>query len=503
METPRKRSRVSSYEDPSLGLDELRARNDLKLKSAFESIFQKYSQDFSGVGDEVDLETGEIVVNNGHLLGMRDEVDIGYDKDDETDELGDDLLSGLEQGELRGLYMEKSLDLRYEEQEQHIRNAGSKAVQPIMDGNDSLIGDVEGEDLLAWKETNTEAVVDEQLGSEPRYPRRSFGSIGSSAHHVSLNTTSLGSTRSNVDPAVSHSGVNYLDPYDTVVEPAWRATPLSIRSSGSVSRAVSTRSPYKNAIGRQRSSSPAGGSLWATGKTPGRPRKHSHGTRLPKLISNFGALVAGPPRGGLERTPNWLPTPSRSREALNPPALDTELDLNSDIACDVVDIKQKPLERLLVTPTKKSPARKAFKQLNPGLVQPSPQHSNNADTIVPRFSSPIQPEPNSSHRLSKGKRSVRQSKSSNAKEYSAKLDPKVIPLTPSRSWRLPGKSTKLRGAVSLTSMLGCDSDEDELCRPEKTVGSPNVGPVTTSLSSARKCGTPGFKCTRSICLRCA
>ena len=502
METPRKRRRGSSYEDSSLELDELRARNDLKLKSTFESIFEKYSQDFSGVGDEIDFETGEIVVNNGHLLGMRDEVDIGYDKDDETDELGDGRLSGLEQEELPDLYVEKSLDLQYEEQEQHTRNAGSKAVQPIMDDNDSLIGNIEGEDLLPWKKTNTEVVVDQQIDNEPRYSRRSFGSMSSSVHHVPPNATSLSSTRSNGDLVVSQSGANYLDTYDTLVKPAWRAPPLSIRSSGGVPRAVSTRFPYIKAISRQRSLSPAGGSLWASSKTSGRPRKHSHGTRLPKLVSNFGALVAGPPRGGLERTPKCLSTPSRSREALCSPALDTELDLNSDIACDVVDIKEEPLERLLVTPTKKSPARRAFEQSIPGLVQPCPPHSVNADTIIPRFSSPIQPEPNSSHRLSKRKSSVRQSKSSNAKTYSAKLKEKVIPLTPSRSRCLPGKSTKPPVAVSLLSMLGYDSDEDELSRPQKTVGNPKIGPVTTSLSTTRKCGTPGFKCTRSVCLRC-
>ncbi|KAI9763629.1 MAG: hypothetical protein M1835_007765, partial [Candelina submexicana] len=45
--------------------------------STFESIFEKYSKDFSTVGDEIDLETGEIVINNGHLRKMRDEQDAG------------------------------------------------------------------------------------------------------------------------------------------------------------------------------------------------------------------------------------------------------------------------------------------------------------------------------------------------------------------------------------------------------------------------------------------
>lgn len=54
-----------------------RARNNMHLKSLFESIFEKYGRDFSDVGDEIDLRTGEIVVNKGHILGMQDEGDIG------------------------------------------------------------------------------------------------------------------------------------------------------------------------------------------------------------------------------------------------------------------------------------------------------------------------------------------------------------------------------------------------------------------------------------------
>ncbi len=63
--------------DPDDDLFKARTENDFRLKSTFESIFEKYSKDFSTVGDEIDLETGEIVVNNGHLRKMRDEQDAG------------------------------------------------------------------------------------------------------------------------------------------------------------------------------------------------------------------------------------------------------------------------------------------------------------------------------------------------------------------------------------------------------------------------------------------
>ena len=82
MEPRKKRPRISHATeqgdlDTDLDLQESRARNDLRLKSTFENIFRKYEHDFTGIGDEVDLQTGEIVVNNGHIMDMRNEHDIG------------------------------------------------------------------------------------------------------------------------------------------------------------------------------------------------------------------------------------------------------------------------------------------------------------------------------------------------------------------------------------------------------------------------------------------
>lgn len=63
--------------DPESDFQQKRARLDYKLKSTFEAIFEKYGRNFEGVGDEIDLATGEIVVNNGHILEMLDERDAG------------------------------------------------------------------------------------------------------------------------------------------------------------------------------------------------------------------------------------------------------------------------------------------------------------------------------------------------------------------------------------------------------------------------------------------
>ena len=71
-------------DDPSAGeeispdkLDHDRQLSRLRLKSTFEDIFTKYECDFSNVGDEIDLETEEVIVDNGHLSGMLDEQDVG------------------------------------------------------------------------------------------------------------------------------------------------------------------------------------------------------------------------------------------------------------------------------------------------------------------------------------------------------------------------------------------------------------------------------------------
>lgn len=94
-----KRQRLS---DPSEHtLYHRREQNDLRLKSTFETIFEKYGKDFDGVGDEIDLETGEIIVDNGHVFSMVNERDAGNlemeledggeeDDYDENDESGDD-----------------------------------------------------------------------------------------------------------------------------------------------------------------------------------------------------------------------------------------------------------------------------------------------------------------------------------------------------------------------------------------------------------------------------
>ncbi|KAI9840958.1 MAG: hypothetical protein M1837_001087 [Sclerophora amabilis] len=80
MEALRKRPWLHAAQganDQDLELRQARLTNDSHLKSVFEGIFEKYGKDFTGVGDEIDLQTGAIVVDNGHLQEMQDEQDVG------------------------------------------------------------------------------------------------------------------------------------------------------------------------------------------------------------------------------------------------------------------------------------------------------------------------------------------------------------------------------------------------------------------------------------------
>ncbi|EED16197.1 Myb-like DNA-binding domain protein [Talaromyces stipitatus ATCC 10500] len=90
MEPPHKRQRLSwakSAESTNdVDLQIARAQNDQKLKSLFEGIFKKYGKDFSDIGDEIDLRTGEIVVNKGHVQRMEHEDDTGELTEEELEE---------------------------------------------------------------------------------------------------------------------------------------------------------------------------------------------------------------------------------------------------------------------------------------------------------------------------------------------------------------------------------------------------------------------------------
>ncbi|PGH12746.1 hypothetical protein AJ79_04107 [Helicocarpus griseus UAMH5409] len=104
IDRPTKRARISESQDsnaadtvPEIDVAAARQANNLRLKSRFEDIFEKYGKDFSSVGDEIDLATGEIIIDNGHIERMKNEQDLGaqawkyeFDPFGETEDTTDD-----------------------------------------------------------------------------------------------------------------------------------------------------------------------------------------------------------------------------------------------------------------------------------------------------------------------------------------------------------------------------------------------------------------------------
>lgn len=159
---------VEAKRDPGYKLSIERAYADQRFQATMAHIFDKYGRDFEGIGDEIDLVTGEIVVNNGHVRNMRDEGDVG-------DGLGE-YLGGEEDDEDEGILLEDLYDDEEEfgdddttEQEgeatvfgKHVRN------------NDGLDEDEEDEDRIiqgreAPRESHSTALV---LGSSAGHALR-------------------------------------------------------------------------------------------------------------------------------------------------------------------------------------------------------------------------------------------------------------------------------------------------------------------------------------------
>ncbi|PSR79785.1 hypothetical protein BD289DRAFT_485373 [Coniella lustricola] len=82
--------------DPDFQLQQSRDLAARKLKSRFEDIFTKYGRDFEGIGDEVDIISGRLVVDNGHVQSLIPTefggggVDGGDGDDDDDDDDKDD-----------------------------------------------------------------------------------------------------------------------------------------------------------------------------------------------------------------------------------------------------------------------------------------------------------------------------------------------------------------------------------------------------------------------------
>ncbi|ROW14740.1 hypothetical protein VPNG_03687 [Cytospora leucostoma] len=79
---------LNQIRDPAYQFELARDNALYKLQSRFENIFAKYGRDFTGVSDEVDLVTGQVLVDNGHLQSLQSvkDTDDGEEVDEDDEE---------------------------------------------------------------------------------------------------------------------------------------------------------------------------------------------------------------------------------------------------------------------------------------------------------------------------------------------------------------------------------------------------------------------------------
>ncbi|KAL9120960.1 MAG: hypothetical protein Q9187_002489, partial [Circinaria calcarea] len=272
MERPLKRRRVG-LDDPDEQLHYRRALNDSRLKASFESIFEKYGKDFSGVGDEIDLETGEIVVNNGHLLSMRDEQDIdgGGNEVDELYGLDDSLRQ--KKADIYNVEEDSILPVLIEPSLVHDQDEGDITDEDV----DSLMGDIGYLDnglvvVNPSGATNIGILGLPHRNAPPSYTR-------------TKQYPKLGESHNDIQQQAARQHSVYLDPVDLDTEPKWIAPPLPDLQTNPKYKSLQDQIqiPTDNT---HRSPSPPGESLWAN---PEMPSLQKHNRR--KWLKTEDALL--------------------------------------------------------------------------------------------------------------------------------------------------------------------------------------------------------------------
>lgn len=219
--------------DPDQELQRKRARADFKLKSTFEAIFEKYGKDFGGIGDEIDMRTGEILVNNGHILAMRHEMDAG-DSQTTLSEDRDDDMSGSDVEDLEDEEDEEDQDDEDNEDLDDEDERGEEDEEDY-DEEDPLSDEemVEDDMILRGFAQASQQLFHRQLPREPGTSRDRFSGRIEPQHapvvRPDLSKSTLPS-RSEIlaqfGPQLGPEIVNYVSkrgaPEDGNTEPAWR-----------------------------------------------------------------------------------------------------------------------------------------------------------------------------------------------------------------------------------------------------------------------------------------
>lgn len=283
MEPPCKRRRVAKTDFTDEELQHRRARNDFRLKSAFESIFEKYGKDFSAIGDEIDLVTGEIVVNRGHLSSLDDEKNPGREED-----LFDELDGALWSGETRAT-TEKS----------HVRPRAVLSALKI-----SLSAGLDTE----MRDTSLSSTSPARLTSDATAESFMSETDETACLH---DRRSLSNLRAHSSSYPSQAVQN-----ENSIEPKWRAPPLPVKMSASEENPQTQLVLFSDAC-ENRSASPPGKSLWAPSE-PGRKSQLARRRHTSVPFSKLSRLPFSPIEASRTRRSVVSLSYERSEISINP-----------------------------------------------------------------------------------------------------------------------------------------------------------------------------------------
>lgn len=279
--------------NPELDLQQKRARLDLKLKSTFESIFEKYGKSFDGVGDEIDLYTGEIIVDNGHLLQMQDERDAGDPSHARRipRTLAEDS-HALMSSSVEHDYLEDEDDEDEDDEDEDYDNEGALSDEDMVEDDLILRGFAQARQFMERRPPLQQTTIGIGLSAHNKEPRRS--EIFNSAMERNI-LPSRSDILSQFGPQLGPEIAKYVSQQGTLedenIEPIWRAPP--ILPATSVKRPVVKAGPLQPEV--ERAMSPENSpSIWA----PKRPRFQAEDDEL------LQAFVAKARRIGLDLSTN-------------------------------------------------------------------------------------------------------------------------------------------------------------------------------------------------------
>ncbi|KAL4922991.1 Myb-like DNA-binding domain protein [Aspergillus undulatus] len=321
MDAPLKRKRLSlspeaSDENSDVDLHEARAQNDMRLKSIFEGIFEKYGRDFTDVGDEIDLQTGDITVNNGHVnaLNMGGESHAGpidwlSDPEGQAPS-NEDAEQGDEEGQDTGAVPEENG-----------WHPGRKVVSILseirpdpersktnMDGHGDEHGDGDGDADGDSDSTTSEAEYFDDRSSVDSLLDTALSVQGPQGTRTTREVRQRQTVTEKANPALAQTSQSHAalsERLDETVDPIWRVPKISAKFTTPtlLSRSRSrTEKPIVSTSAVRAQSPPGTGSIWAL---PWTARRNTDGVKKKRVKQKDG--------------PRSSPTKKRKKHHSSPP----------------------------------------------------------------------------------------------------------------------------------------------------------------------------------------